>query len=149
MTNRRTGTGRPRTRRATAALVVLVCLALAGPAAAGAAGAGSKFPSKRPSVPLDVTVTTGGADQLIVSWSPPTYTGEFINRLGVPVAYVITDYDLKGVPAKSWATCPDLALTCTVSGLKPGHTYEIAVRVWNANGKFSPYTTTVAGTPTS
>ena len=85
--------------------------------------------------------------ELVVSWSPPAYDGEFLNRFGQPVPYVITDYDLKGVPAKAWASCVDLDLTCTVTGLKSGHTYQVSVKVWNAKGKHSVWTTPVPGTP--
>ena len=138
-----------RTGRLTVALVSLVCLTLAAPAVAGASGAHVKPPSKVPSQPQGLTVQAGpGPGQLVVSWSPPAYPGEFLNRFGQPVAYVLTDYDLKGVPKASWASCPDLDLTCTVTGLRSGHTYEIGVRVFNAKGKHSTYTATVPGTPT-
>lgn len=36
----------------------------------------------------------------MVAWSPPSCNGEFVNRLRVDVSYVITDYDLRGVPNK-------------------------------------------------
>ena len=119
-----------------AGLLVIAAL----PTAAGAAA----NPSRRPTVPQDVTVTAAPG-QLVVSWSPPAYNGEYRNRLGVDVPYVITDYDLKGVPEASWAACPDLALTCPLVGLKVGHTYKIAVKVWNALGKHSTWTTPVDG----
>jgi len=135
--------------RLTAALVAVACLALATPAVAGASGARVKPPSKVPTQPQGLTVQAGpGAGQLVVSWSPPTYPGEFLDRFGQPVAYVLTDYDLKGVPKASWAACADLDLTCTLGGLRSGHTYAIGVRVYNAKGKHSTYTATVAGTPT-
>jgi hypothetical protein len=131
-----------------AALAATACLALAAPAAAGASGATEKRPSKVPSVPLDLTVVPGTASgELVVSWSPPAYDGEYLNRHGQAVPYVITDYDLRGVPGKSWATCVDLSLTCTLTGLRPGHTYEVTARVWNAKGKHSPLTAPVEGIP--
>lgn len=131
-----------------AAAVAVACLTVAGPTAVGAAGSRPKPPSKVPSQPQVLMVQVGTAPgQLVVSWSPPAYDGEFLNRFGQPVPYVITDYDLKGVPKASWAACPDLDLTCTVTGLRSGHTYEIAVRVYNAKGKHSTYTATVPGTP--
>ena len=137
--------GRTGVARVVVALAAVAAMALAVPATAGAAGT---KPSIRPTVPLDVTVVPGPvAGELVVSWQPPAYDGEFINHLGTAVPYVITDYDLKGVPARSWASCVDLDLTCTVPGLRSGHTYEVAVRVWNAKGKHSPYTATVPGTP--
>ena len=124
-----------------------VCSVVSVPASAGAAGTGVAKPSKVPSLPLDVAVTPGSASgQLVVSWAPPAYNGAFLNRLGQTVPYVITDYDLKGVPAASWAGCVDLSLTCTVTGLKPGHTYAIGVKVWNAKGKHSKFTPTISVT---
>jgi hypothetical protein len=144
----RDGTRHRGTRRAMAGLAAVACLALAAPTAAGATGTRTPPPSKVPSLPQGVTVQPGpGPGQLVVSWSPPAYDGEFLNRFGVPVPYVITDYDLKGVPKASWASCPDLNLTCTVSGLRSGHTYEIAVRAYNAKGRHSHYTAPVPGTP--
>jgi len=134
--------------RLTAAAAAVACLALAAPAVSGAATTRVKPPSKAPTEPLALTVQAGpGPGQLVVSWAPPAYAGEFLNRFGQPVAYVLTDYDLKGVPKASWASCPDLDLTCTVSGLRSGHTYQIAVRVYNAKGRHSHYTATVPGTP--
>ena len=130
--------------RVLTAVVATACLALAVPAGAGA-GRWPPHPSPAPTVPLDVTVTPGPG-QLVVSWSPPAYTGEFVNRHGQDIPYVLTDYDVKGAPAKNWAACPDLALTCTATGLRPGHTYKIAVRVWNAKGRHSPYTVPVLAT---
>ena len=138
---RRGGRGRA---RAAAVAAGALCLALLAPAQAGAAG--SK-PSRRPSVPTGLTVVPGPG-QLVISWSPPLYPGAFVNQHGVTVDYTITDYDLKGIPAKSWASCVDLDRTCTVTGLKTGHTYEVAVKVWNANGKHSPFSAPVPGTPT-
>jgi hypothetical protein len=132
--------------RVAAATVTLVGLTAAGATGAGATADKVAKPSPRPSVPQDVTVESGPG-QLVVSWQPPAYDGEFLNRHGVDVPYVITDYDLKGVPAKSWASCPDLSLTCTVTGLRSGHTYEVSVKVWNANGKHSVWTAAVPGTP--
>jgi hypothetical protein len=144
----RYGTRHRGTRRAMAAVATAACAALAVPAAAGATGTRTPPPSKAPSLPQGVTVQPGpGPGQLVVSWSPPAYNGEFLNRVGVPVPYVITDYDLKGVPKASWASCVDLNLTCTVSGLRSGHTYEIGVRVYNAKGRHSSYTAPVPGTP--
>jgi hypothetical protein len=110
------------------------------------AGAGTKL-SHRPSVPLNVTVAAAPGE-LVVSWSPPAYNGEYLNRLGVPKTYVITDYDLKGVPAPSWAACPDLALSCPLVGLKVGHSYSVRVKVWNALGKHSTWTAPVRFTYT-
>ena len=134
-------------QRLVAALAAGACLMLAAPSSAMAVGASVAKPSKVPSVPLDLTVVPGPASgQLVVSWAPPAYDGSFLNRFGQPVAYVLTDYDLKGVPAASWAGCVDLSLTCTVTGLRPGHTYAVAVRVWNAKGKRSPFTTSVSVT---
>ena len=136
-----------RLTRAAAALGTVACLAMVTPLAAGASGTTAKRPSRVPSVPLGLTVVPGTVSgQLVVSWSPPAYDGEYINRFGHAVSYVITDYDLKGVPAKSWTTCVDLSLTCTATGLRPGHTYEIGVMVWNAKGRHSPKTALVAGT---
>jgi hypothetical protein len=141
---RRIGPGRTaRTAVAGAAVAVLVVV---GTTAAGASATKVAKPSPRPSLPLAVQVTPGPG-QLVVSWSPPAYTGAFLNRFGVDVPYVITDYDLKGVPAKSWASCVDLDRTCTVTGLKPGHTYQVGVKVWNAKGAHSGWTAPVAGTP--
>ncbi len=124
-------------------------LAVAGLSVVASTGAvaATKFPSIKPTVPTDVQVASGVAE-LVVSWSPPTYDGEWVNRFGVDVPYVITDYDLKGVPAKSWASCDDLSLSCTVTGLRAGHTYDVEVRVWNAKGKHSGWTVAVPGTPT-
>jgi hypothetical protein len=113
------------------------------PAVAGA----TANPSHRPTVPLNVAASSTPG-QLVVSWSPPAYNGEYRNRLGVDVPYVLTDYDLKGVPEASWAACPDLALSCPLVGLKVGHTYKIRVRVWNALGKHSIWTTPVTATYT-
>jgi hypothetical protein len=143
----RTADQRKMTSRATrflAAAVGTACLVLTVPTGAGASTA---KPSPVPSVPLNVTVTPGpGSGELVVSWSPPAYNGEFLNRFGQDIPYVITDYDLKGVPAKKWANCVDLSLTCTVSGLRPGHTYQVSVKVWNAKGRHSPFTVPVPGT---
>ena len=137
------------TRLALAVATAVSCLALASPVVAGATTQPkTKPPSKAPSVPLDVVVTTGpAAGELVVSWQPPAYDGEFLNHLGVAVPYVITDYDVVGVPKASWAACVDLSLSCTVTGLKAGKTYQVGVRVYNAKGKHSPVTARVPGTP--
>ena len=141
------GEGRRNTRRLPAmgaAIVVAGLLVVAAlPVAAGAAA----NPSHKPTVPLNVTVSAAPGE-LVVSWSPPAYNGEYRNRLGVDVPYVITDYDLKGVPKASWAACPDLATTCPLVGLKVGHTYKIAVKVWNALGVHSTWTVPVTATYT-
>jgi hypothetical protein len=144
MTAQGTRRGTVRTGRLLAALAAVAAMTVAGATGAGATGT---KPSVRPSAPQDVQVQSGPG-QLVVSWSPPAYNGEFVKRGGVDVPYVITDYDLAGVPAASWATCVDLDLTCTVTGLKPGHTYEVRVKVWNAKGKHSGWTAPVPGTPT-
>ena len=60
---------------------------------------------------------------------------------------MITDYDLKGVPARLVGGLPRPGAHLHGPGTRSGHTYEIAVRVWNAKGKHSPYTATVPGTP--
>ena len=148
MTGQRTArTQRPGTRTVARALAVAVgatTLAVMLPTAVGAA---SSRPSRKPTVPLGVTVTPGPG-QLVVSWSPPAYNGDYINRVGQTVPYVITDYDLKGIPKNSWASCVDLALSCTLTGLKVGHTYAIGVDVWNALGKHSSFTARVSATYT-
>ena len=96
-------------QRLVAALVAVACLMLAVPSSAVAVGASVAKPSKVPTVPLDLTVVPGPASgQLVVSWAPPAYDGSYLNRFGQPVAYVLTDYDLKGIPAASWrgvSTC--------------------------------------------
>jgi hypothetical protein len=144
---------RARRKRAVAGLVLAAatavsCLGPAAPTVAGAATAKPKPPSKAPSVPQDVTVVPGsGHGELVVSWSPPLYDGEYLNHLGVAVPYVITDYDIAGVPAASWATCVDLSLSCTLTGLRSGKTYEVGVRVYNAKGRHSKVTARVPGTP--
>jgi len=141
------GTGRGARVKAIRGVAALAAsIALVG-ALATTAGAAPTRPSRRPSAPLGVTATAGPG-QLVVSWSPPAYNGEYLNRHGVYVPYVITDYDLKGVPKKSWESCVDLSLSCTITGLRVGHTYEISVDVWNALGKRSPYSAPVAVTYT-
>jgi hypothetical protein len=151
MGTHRTRIGHSRTARLLAAAIGTVCLVVAVSTSAGAgAGTWKPGPSPKPTVPLDVTVAPGpGSGELVVSWSPPAYNGEFLNRHGQDIPYVITDYDLKGVPAKTWADCVDLSLTCTVAGLRPGHTYEVSVKVWNAKGRHSPFTVPVPGTATA
>ena len=141
--------GRRAAGLAMAAVTAVSCLALAAPGAAGAATKPKpKPPSKAPSLPQDVTVVAGPtAGERIVSWQPPLYDGEYLNHLGVAVPYVITDYDIAGVPLASWATCVDLSLSCTVTGLKSGKTYEVGVRVYNAKGRHSKVTARVPGTP--
>jgi hypothetical protein len=139
--------GRSAAALALATVASVACLALAAPVGAGAATR-PKPPSKAPSLPQDVTVVPGpAAGELVVSWQPPLYDGEYLNRFGVAVPYVITDYDIAGVPKGSWATCVDLSLSCTVTGLKAGKTYEVGVRVYNAKGKHSTVTPRVPGTP--
>lgn len=144
----RTRRRRPTPRLALAAVTAVSCLALAAPVVAGATTTKPKPPSRVPTLPQDVTVVPGpDPGELIVSWQPPLYDGEYLNHLGVAVPYVITDYDIAGVPKASWATCVDLSLSCTVTGLKSGKTYEVGVRVYNAKGKHSTVTPRVPGVP--
>ena len=145
MTGQSNGSRTGRGARADAArvLVVLVGAVTLVAGLATTAGAAPTRPSRHPTVPLGVTVTSSPGE-LVVSWSPPAYDGEYLNRKGVYVPYVITDYDLKGVPKKSWESCVDLSLSCTITGLRVGHTYDISVDVWNALGKHSPHTVPVS-----
>ncbi|HEY5108233.1 MAG TPA: fibronectin type III domain-containing protein [Acidimicrobiales bacterium] len=144
MTGQTTTHGGRRNVLARAAVAVVGAAVLTAGLSTGA-GATSSLPSIRPTVPLQVTVTPGPG-QLVVSWSPPAYNGDWVNRFGQVVPYVITDYDLKGVPRKTWATCVDTTLSCTLTGLKVGKTYDISVKVWNAKGRHSPFTTPVSVT---
>jgi len=144
--------GSQQARRRVARLLVAVMgvstLLLVIPGVSTEAGAVGTAPSVRPTVPLGVTVTPGpGPGELTVAWSAPSYAGEFINMHGVAVAYGITDYDLKGVPARSWATCNDLLMTCIATGLRSSRTYQVSVVVWNTKGKHSPPSVPVAATP--
>jgi len=143
MTGHVTRRGAVRTGRLVGSMAAVAVLTLS---VAGPAGAVKDKPDPRPSLPLNVQVQSGPGE-LVVSWSAPTYNGEWLNKHGVDVPYVITDYDLGGVPAKTWASCVDLNMTCTVTGLRPGHTYQVKVKVWNAKGRHSGWTVPVPGTP--
>ncbi len=152
MTAHRSVGGSQQARRRVTSLLVAVMgvstLLLFIPGVSTGAGAVGTAPSVRPTVPLGVTVTPGpGPGELTVAWSAPSYTGEFINMHGAAVAYGITDYDLKGVPARSWATCNDLLMTCIATGLRSSRTYQVSVVVWNTKGKHSPPSSPVAATP--
>ncbi len=116
-----------------------------GPAPAPPAPAKGKAPSKQPSPVQFVQAVPGqAAGTVVVTWAPPAYNGNWVNRFGVTLPYVITDYDLMGVPAKSWSACNDMSFTCTVVGLKPGKTYNVKVKVWNAKGRHSKATPAVS-----
>jgi len=142
------GQTRRRATRLVASVIGVASLMLVVPGGSTVSGATGSAPSVRPTVPLAVTVTPGpGPGELTVAWSAPSYTGEFINMHSVAVAYGITDYDLKGVPARSWASCNDLLMTCTATGLRSTRTYQVSVVVWNTKGKHSPPSVPVAATP--
>jgi len=148
MTGHTTRHGRSGVGRWLAAVVAAGCTtAVLATGVAAGAGSATVFPSLKPTVPLGVTVTPHPGT-LVVAWSPPAYNGEYVNRFGVDVPYVITDYDLRGVLNKSWKTCVDTSGSCTLTHLKVGSTYHIEVRVWNAKGKHSPWTKPVTVTYT-
>ncbi len=120
---------RPLSRLFLALFVAVSTLGLLG-ASAGAAV------SKRPGAPTNVSVVSGN-DALTITWSPPTNTG------GGP----ITGYSLRPIgghycsPGGSDGTFK--ATTCTVTGLRNGRTYAVAVKAFNAYGA-SAYTTAIS-----
>lgn len=132
------------TASATAATdVAPVAAVSSGPAPAPLQKAG-QAPSRRPSPVQYVTAVPGtSAGSVLVTWSPPAYNGSFLNRHRLAIPYGITDYDILGVPAKTWASCDDMSFACTVTGLTPGKSYAIRMVVWNARGRRSVATTPV------
>ncbi len=157
---RRTGrTGRRASGRWAAVVVGAIAAAaiaaVAAPLPATAAPAGSTtapaatrattVPPRRPSPVQDVQVAAGTAPgTLVVTWSAPAYNGAYLNAQRVVTPFAITDYDILGVPAKTWAACDDLSFQCTVTGLRPGVTYAIRMVVWNALGRRSVPTAPVS-----
>jgi len=113
-------------------LTVVVAVSAVGILGASAGAA----VSKRPGLPTNVTVVSGN-DALTITWLPPTNTG----------AGPITGYSLRPIgghycsPGGSIGTFK--ATTCTVTGLRNGRTYAVAVKAFNAYGA-SVYTTAIS-----
>ena len=92
-------------------------------------------PATVPTVPTAVTATSFANTQSVVSWTAPASNG------GAPISgYTVTS-------SPGGFTCANATTSCTVTGLKSGHTYQVSVKVWNAKGKHSVWTTPVPGTP--